>query len=688
MVLSRRWPLLVVGFLMALYLAYFGWFTMRSHDLFQTGAYDLGIYDQITWNTIRGRFFRCTIVEPFTNSIADHFEPILLLLAPFYLLWENPKTLLLIQTISLALGALPCYWLARDALTAALRRGRNPQSPDLASDSSKHVAVEVLALGFSGIYLLYPPVHSANVYEFHASALALPLLLYAFYFLRKRRFVPYFVMLFLTMSTKEVLPLTTLALGLYAFLVERQRAVGLVTMLASAAWFGLSVFVIIPHFNPGGDSRFFSYYYGWLGDDSVQVLTRLFSDPVPALKRLGQLQNLNYMKALLGPHLYIPLLGLPVLLLALPALLLNLLSDNAFQHSTQSFFHYGVAIAPFVIVASIDGTALLVRYAGSVFERIWGAGQRVANAKLVLVAIVVALILVVSLLCQMESGHLPFSRGFYLAPRDEQASAAEAIVRQVPAQGSVSAGGALVPHLSQRESVYIYPNLHDAEYLAVNVRYPAGPFPPRDTFDSIQAMLSAGQYGVTGGQYGYLVLERGLESAAIPDSFYRFAKAGDPAPQVELDVNFGDKVRLLGYDLVWERAQLPLAHLVLYWEALQPIEDDLRLFFIELDTRGEPRPATELEFVETVWYPPSRWLQGEVIRTETRSWFTFDQGPFGLAVGAVEGPGFWEIDKRLQPLVQSAPWSLPLVHGDSLLWLTTLQGDGLFMTLQQPGTEQ
>ena len=687
MFLSRRWPLFALGFLMAVYLVYFGWFTMRSHDLFQTRAYDVGIYDQITWNTIRGRLFHCTIVEPFTNSIADHFEPILLLLAPLYLIWESPKTLLLIQTVSLALGALPCYWLARDALAAALRRDRNSQAPDLATDSSRHVLAEVLALLFAGIYLLYLPVHSANTYEFHPSALALPLLLYAFYFLRKRRFLPYFVMLFLTMSTKEVLPLTTLALGLYAFFVERQRAVGLATMIASAAWFGLSVFVIIPHYNPGGESRFFNSYYGWLGDDSVEVLTRLVSDPVLALQRLGQPQSLDYVKGLLGPHLYVPLLGLPALLLALPALLLNLLSDNPFQHSTQGFFHYGVAIAPFVVIASIDGTALLVRHAGSALERILGAGQRFVEARLIPAVIAVGLILVASLLNQIDSGYLPFSRGFYLAPRDEQVSAAEATIRQVPQQVSLSADGALLPHLSQRESVYLYPNVHDAEYLLVDVRF-LGLFHPRDAFNSIQAMLGDGQYGVTGGHYGYLVLERDLESTAIPDRFYDFAKAGNPAPQVKLDVDFGDKVRLLGYDLDWERSQLPLVRLVLYWQALQPIEDDLRLFFIETDARGELRPATELEFVETVWYPPSHWLQGEVIRTETRPWFVSDQDPFGLAVGVVEGPGFWEIDKRLQPLVQSAPWSLPLVHGDSLLWLTTLQGDGLFMTLQQPEFEQ
>jgi uncharacterized membrane protein len=677
--------LVVVGLMMALYLAYFGWFTLRAYDVFVPQAADLGIYDQTVWNTIHGRPFRSTLEEPFDTLLADHFEPILLLVGLSYLFWPSPKALLLIQSAALALGALPVYWLARDGLTAALASSRSPEASVAAPDRSSALPiVQAVALAFALAYLLSPPVHSANVYEFHPSALAIPLLLYSVYFLRRRRHVLYFLFLVLTMSTKEVLPLTTFVLGLYAFFVEKERGVGLVTMIVSTLWFGLAVFVVIPYFSPAGQSQYFTVYYGWLGKSAQEVLTRLVTQPELVWQRLTQPDSLLYMDRLLRPMAYVPLLGLPMLLLAVPALLLNLLSDFSFQHRSLTFFQYAAAIAPFVVLAAVDGTAFLTRHLGILLKRLGPATRRLPDPRPLVMAAVAGLIVVTSLLAQKYHGYLPFSDDFYLAPRTERVAAAQALTQQIPAQGVVSADRIFGPHLSHRESIYLYPSLHDADYVVVDVTNRDGPFPPRDRYEAIQAMLTSGQYGVVDGRYGYLLLKRGLDQQAIPARFYDFVKVAQPAPQVEMAVDFGDEVRLIGFDLVWERPLRPHAHLVLYWQALRPIERDLRLFFVQTDPSGEPVPGTELEFAATVWYPPSHWTAGEVIRTDTVYWSIEDPGRFGVAVGVVAGPGFWEVDKRLRPVVRTAPWELPLVHNESLLWLTTLESDGRLVTLERP----
>jgi hypothetical protein len=153
-------------------------------------------------------------------------------------------------------------------------------------------------------------------------------------------------------------------------------------------------------------------------------------------------------------------------------------------------------------------------------------------------------------------------------------------------------------------------------------------------------------------------------------------------------VDFGDEVRLIGFDLVWERPLRPHAHLVLYWQALRPIARDLRLFFVQTDPSGELMPGTESEFAATVWYPPSQWAVGEVIRTDTVYWSIEDPGRFGVAVGVVDGPGFWDVDKRLRPVARTSPWELPLVHDGSLVWLATLESDGRLVTLERPREER
>jgi uncharacterized membrane protein len=202
------------------------------------------------------------------------------------------------------------------------------------------------------------------------------------------------------MSTKEVLPLTTLGVGLYALVVERQRVVGLV------------VFAVIPHFSPEDQSQYFVIFYGWLGGSAQEIATRLLVHPELVLQRLAEPQSLLYINRLLLPLAYIPLLGLPVLLLMAPALLLNVLSDFSFQHLSLNFFQYAAAIAPFVVVAAIDGTAFLVRHLGPRLGRLWPAGGHGQDRRSVVAGVAVGAMLVLSLAVQRYHGHLPFSQDF------------------------------------------------------------------------------------------------------------------------------------------------------------------------------------------------------------------------------------------------------------------------------------
>ena len=376
-------------------------------------------------------------------------------------------------------------------------------------------------------------MHSANVFEFRPSALALPLLLCTVLFLRRRRYGVYFVLLLLTMSTKEVLPLTTFALGLYALLSERQRVVGTVTMAVSTLWFVLAVFVFIPYFSPEGQSQYFAEYYGWLGGTPGTAIAQMISHPEAVWQRLIEADSLQYVERLLRPWVYTPLRGLPILLVAAPALLLNVLSDFCFQLRPLNFFQCAAAIAPFVVVAAIDGTALLSRSVGSFLDQRFASSGRRLDTRLAVAGIVVALSLVVSLTIQRYHGFLPFSQDFYLAPRSEKVQAAESLVRQVPAEGTVSADLISGPHLSQRADIYLYPSVRDADFVVVDASYRDTPFPPRDRHGAIQAMLRDCEYGVVDGNHGYLLLQRGMTSQTIPEEFYGFARVTEPDPNTE-----------------------------------------------------------------------------------------------------------------------------------------------------------
>lgn len=88
-------------------------------------------------------------------------------------------------------------------------------------------------------------------------------------------------------------------------------------------------------------------------------------------------------------------------------------------------------------------------------------------------------------------------------------------------------------------------------------------------------------------------------------------------PQTPLDANFGDRVRLLGYDLPLATAQPGGAvPLTLYWQALQPLLDDYHVAVWLKDEAGyewgrvAKRPASYL-------YYTMRWKAGSTVVGET-----------------------------------------------------------------------
>ncbi len=97
----------------------FGTLALLRHSTFHSTASDLAVFDQVLWNTIHGRFMESTMslarCEPH-SFFGDHFSPALLLIVPLYALFPHPETLIVVQTIALALGVWPIYLLARRSL--------------------------------------------------------------------------------------------------------------------------------------------------------------------------------------------------------------------------------------------------------------------------------------------------------------------------------------------------------------------------------------------------------------------------------------------------------------------------------------------------------------------------------------------------------------------------------------------
>ena len=183
------------------------------------------------------------------------------------------------------------------------------------------------------------------------------------------------------------------------------------------------------------------------------------------------------------------------------------------------------------------------------------------------------------------------------------------------------------------------------------------PIHPNDLWAQTRGLLESGEYGVVDAADGYLLLRRGTGQARPPDAFYDFARVAEASPHYPASLDFGDELRFLGFDLIDDPRRQESA-VRLYWQALQPIERELRLYPFFVDEQGHVVETTEQRPLLTqLWYPPRQWQPGEIIMAETMPWTL---GPrWSLAVGVLAGSDWADWSQRLPVTVNDNSTGAP-----------------------------
>jgi uncharacterized membrane protein len=386
---------------------------------------DVGDMVQAIWSTTHGHFLEFTTPEGLQASrLGVHTDVFLLFLVPLWLVWPSPIVPLVLQPLAVASGALPVYWLAR-----------------------KHLGNERAAVFLSFAYLLYPATQF-NAFTptsgFHPISFAVPLILFAIWFLDEDRLVPFAVCALLAATTKEEIPLAVGCLGLWYAFSKGRRRVGLAIFGVGAAASLLAFVVIIPHFSRPGYAPF-AERYSTLGGNAHRILHTAVTDPGALVHTVATPHKAVYLL-----FLFCPLLGLafraPLLLLgAVPDLVINLLSVK--PSSTVIGTSYTAGILPFLIAATVFGLKKVKRdrrevslFALAAVAAIAINSPIVANAR--------------TLGASLTSD----------PARDAQAHAVRLIPHDIP----VAATHELAGYLSARRYVYIFPYVRSARWLVVN----------------------------------------------------------------------------------------------------------------------------------------------------------------------------------------------------------------------------
>lgn len=318
----------------ALHVFTYAFLNYWGHYNFITRTRDLGLVDQLFWNTMHGKFFYSQIVGDF-NFLGRHFSLIYLFILPLYALWSDPRLLMAVGNFTMAIAALPLYLLARDLLKNRL-----------------------LALSFALAYLLVPFFQYFTLFDFHEVQLEPPLIIFAFYYLYRRRYLKYAIFLALLLLVKEDTFLFAFIIGFFAFFVDRKRIVGAVTMAGSLIW-GVAVLkFFMPHFAAGikHTEDYFQYLerYAHLGSNFKSIMRSVFFNPVYVLDTFFHLQKLEFILGLLFPVAFMPIFSGAAILLFIPALVELLLSTWFPMYSLRS--HFIAAVFPFVFISALYGT--------------------------------------------------------------------------------------------------------------------------------------------------------------------------------------------------------------------------------------------------------------------------------------------------------------------------------------------
>jgi len=424
-------PEVVLGVLVGLYVAVFGWLTWLQQANFGTFDFDLGVLDQEIW--LAAHHLNPFVTIRGLNMWANHVNPIVYLLVPFYWLGAGAHFLYFVQTLALATTAVPLWLLARD-------RWRQPW----------------LALGVPVAWLLYPAVEWMTWWPFQPEYLATPAFVFAYWFADRHRWIGYWVCVGLVLATKEDAALAVVALGVVLIARHKVR-VGLITIGVAVAWFVICLEAIIPLAIPGA-APYFLYQYSAFGSSTWQILVNVVRRPWLWWDSVVRWSHVHYYLEMLAPTAFLSLAAPVTMLLVVPSLLVNAANNQGYAMDIR--FQYTALIAPGLFIAVVEAVG-----------RARGARVRLVRAPLV------AALCACALAGNVVWSPSPLDTATYHAgiwsidpsPRTREITD---LLARVPANAAVSASYSIVPHLAHRDRIFSWPNPWIRSYYGISETEP------------------------------------------------------------------------------------------------------------------------------------------------------------------------------------------------------------------------
>jgi uncharacterized membrane protein len=407
------------GAILSLALLFFAACTWASYARwanFEYRTFDLAYYVQALWQLIHGRFQVSVQGVPL---LGNHVEPIVLLIAPLFLIFRHPLVFVVVQNAALAsMGPV--------AFSIGQRLGLDRKT----------------ALLLAAAVLITPATGYVALHEFHPEALTAPFLLLMLHARLREALRAHWGWLIAVLACKENMALLIAAYCAVHVVLERKRPLAelrawyLWPMALSVLWFLVCVKLITPALNSGNID--YLGLYDRLGESAGDIVLKAVTQPQRIVEALAQsLSQGNLLWALLLPFLALPLLRPRWLLIAAPIFLQHLLSWRSSEW--MIYFHYAAPLLPLFWIALAEGIVKIDRWTSVPIRR--------------------SLPLLVIAACLTGQIFLGPSGGIASTTADwfggeQTRTRKQAFINQIPSAASVLAPLPYLSHLAMRENLY------------------------------------------------------------------------------------------------------------------------------------------------------------------------------------------------------------------------------------------
>ncbi len=186
-----------------------------QYEFYMSTGYDLGIFSNILYNLSHHGILYDSLNG--RHGFSGHIWPAAFILAPLFKLWSHPGSLLILQSLAIAL-----------TIPALCAYGR----------TFKHISMIALLLMFN-IYL-----HRVSAFDFHPESLAIPMFFAGVFALEEGKNPGFFLILLLTLTLKEDIAIGWLSLSLYYIISgDRRKALKIAVPAIIYSAFALILFL-------------------------------------------------------------------------------------------------------------------------------------------------------------------------------------------------------------------------------------------------------------------------------------------------------------------------------------------------------------------------------------------------------------------------------------------------------------